>query len=166
MAGIILDSADRIFPSLKKVLLDSQIIQHFLCAAYGKCGNDHVAAAVECVLQIFCERFDDAFALFVEAVTVGGFDYHKVGFVNGDRVAEDGLVNIAHVPGKQNLSFVLSFLQPYFNGCRAQQVPCVVEANGYVFVDSVQCVLVTIATTMTETAITVKLKRREPFLAA
>ena len=108
----------------KAVHLDlADEIQNLLRAAHGEGGDDEVAApiqhaldAVGKVLQIVHVRF------LVVAVAVGALGEHVVRLTEILRVVDEGLVEVADVPGKDHLFRDAALGQPDLDAGGAHQV--------------------------------------------
>ena len=104
-------------------------IEQLLGAAHRKAGDDHVAAPVKGALQDLHQLPDVIGAGRVAAVAVGGLhdDIVRLGQVGG--VFQDGLVQVADVPRKDQLGGLVPFGDPELNAGRAQQVAHVGKAG-------------------------------------
>ncbi len=71
--------------------------------------------------------------LFVEAVAVGGLDDKHIGAFHALRVAQKGLVRIAHVAAEDHLALRVALAQPQFDGRGAEQVADVRKADLHAF---------------------------------
>ena len=78
-------------------------VQQLLGAAHGKGGNDDVAAPGKGVVDELGQGLHIALRDFMVPVAVGGLHDHIVGLVQKLRIADDGLVDIAQVAGKDQL---------------------------------------------------------------
>ena len=110
-------------------------IQQLLRAADGERRDDHVAAAVERALDAVRERGQIIHARAVTAVAVGRLDEHVVRARDGLRVADDGLVGVADVAGKDDLLFRAALGEPRLDARAAEQVADIREADDDVFPD-------------------------------
>ena len=110
-------------------------IQQLLRAADGERRDDHVAAAVERALDAVRERGQIVHARAVAAVAVGRLDEHVVRARDGLRVADDGLVGVADVAGKDDLLFRAALGEPCLDARAAEQVADIREADDDVFPD-------------------------------
>ena len=112
----------------------AQKVEHLLRAADGERGDDDVAAAVERALQHFGEGAGVVEAhLFVEAVAVGGLDDKHIGTFHALRVAQKGLVRVAHVAAEDHLALRVALAQPQFDGRGAEQMADVRKAYLHAF---------------------------------
>ena len=104
-------------------------IEQLLGAAHRKAGDDHVAAPVKGALQDLHQLPDVIGAGRVAAVAVGGLhdDVVRLGQVGG--VFQDGLVQVADVPRKDQLGGLVPFGDPELDAGRAQQVAHVGKAG-------------------------------------
>ena len=104
-------------------------VEQLLGAAHRKAGDDHVAAPVKGALQNIHQLFDVVGAGRMAAVAIGGLhdDVVRLGQIGG--VLEDGLVQIADVPRKDQLGGLFPFGDPQLDAGRAQQVAHVGKAG-------------------------------------
>ena len=111
-------------------------IQHLLRSADGKRGDDDIAAAVERALDAGGKRGNVVRPLVgVVTVAVGGFDDEVIGLVDVLRVAENRLVEVSDIAGKDDLFLTVVFPEPDLDGRRAQKMPDVGKAYRNRFVD-------------------------------
>ena len=68
-------------------------------------------------------------------VAVGGFDDEVIGLVDVLRVAENRLVEVSDIAGKDDLLLTVVFPEPDLDGRRAQKMPDVGKAYRNRFVD-------------------------------
>ena len=97
-------------------------IEHLLGAPHGKGGDHHIAAPVKGPLEHIRQFAHRITGLFVEPVTVGGFDDQIVRFRNRQGVFDQRLVGIAYITAEYDFFGGFSLCQPQFDAGRAQKV--------------------------------------------
>ena len=110
-------------------------VEHLLRAANGERRDHQIAAAVERALDAVGQRGDIVRPRAVVTVAVSRFDHDIIRAVHGLRVAEDGLIDVAHVAGEDDLFFHAGLRQPRLDTRTAEQMPHVGKANHDVFAD-------------------------------
>ena len=108
-----------------------QEVEQLLGAAHGKGGNDDVAAPGKGVVDELGQGLHIALRDFMVPVAVGGLHDHIVGLVQKLRIADDGLVDIAQVAGKDQLFSDATLCGPDLHHGGAQKVPRVPEADAH-----------------------------------
>ena len=101
-------------PVYKSALLDlADEIQNLLRPADGKGRNDQIAAAIKRLLDPQSQLAHVIRTLFtVQPISVGGFDDEIIRLLHRTRIAENGLVGIAHVAGEGDLPRLPCLGQP------------------------------------------------------
>ena len=108
-------------------------VQQLLGPAHGEGGDDDVAAPGHSLVDDPGQLVGVAPALRVVPVAVGGFHHHVVRPGQLHRVPDDGLVDVADVPGEDDALFHAVFPQVHGHEGGAQQVPRVGELNVHAF---------------------------------
>ena len=106
-------------------------VQQLLGAAHGEGGDDHVAPIAQSLVNNGGQVGGVVRLLVhvVEPVAVGALGEHIVGVPDVLGVADDGLIPVADVAGKDHLAGVVPLGEPHLHAGRAQQVPGVHEAH-------------------------------------
>ena len=104
-------------------------VQQLLGAAHGEGGDDDVAALLKGLVDDLGQSLGIALRRLVEPVAVGALGEHVVGVPDVLGVADDGLIPVADVAGKDHLAGVVPLGEPHLHAGRAQQVPGVHEAH-------------------------------------
>ena len=110
-------------------------IQQLLRAADGKRRDDDVAAAVKRALDAVGKRTEIIRPFTVAAVAIGRLDEHVVRARDGLRVAQERLIHVADVAGKDDLLFHIALGEPRLDARAAEQVADVREADDDVLPD-------------------------------
>ena len=105
-------------------------VEHFLRPPHGKGGDDQIAAPVQRPLDAGGQLAHHVAPLLgMQAVAVGGFDDQIFRLRNRLGVAEQGLIDVAHVAAEHDLPGLLPLRQPHFDGGGTQQMADVRHAD-------------------------------------